>query len=455
MAKTSPKRLSPKAALAHLSKVLRKAPVDGWEIYISQSRTLEVEAEDGKVDSLSRSLSMGAGVRTLVGGAPGFAYTTDFSSDALEQLAKRSVEAARVATPDPAVAFAVPAKLTGRELAIEDPELARISERKKIEQALLLEEAAKSADARIQTVRNALYSEEAGMVMMRNSLGLSCEASETAVSASVMAVAGPDGESESGFDFQDGRRFKDLKAARVGKSAAHKAIAQMGARQIKGKTGPVIIENLAACELLEILISSFCADEVQKGKSALAGKLGKQVFNPAISIVDDGLLKGALGTFPFDDEGVPRRRTVVARNGMLEAFLYDTTSARRDGVQSTGNAVRGGDFQASPGVGVTNCFIRKGKESLPELIKTLGNGLLVRELMGVHNANPITGEYSFGCSGNVIERGEIAYPFRGVAIAGNLFDLFLAAEETGSDLRFFGEIGSPSLLVGRVTVSGE
>ena len=216
----------------------------------------------------------------------------------------------------------------------------------------------------------------------------------------------------------------------------------------------MVFENLAAAELLDVLADSFCADQVQKGMSGLEGKRGKRIFGEHVSILDDGLLKKGQGSALFDDEGVPQQRTTLVSAGELQGYLYDGASARREGMRSTGNAVRSGGFTGAPEVGVTNLFVKKGKHPLAALLSEMGNGFLITELMGVHTANAVTGEFSFGCAGQVVRGGAIAHPFKGMAVAGNLFDLYKRVELVGSDLRFSSGVGSPSLLVGKLSVSG-
>ncbi|MCB0219794.1 MAG: TldD/PmbA family protein [Chrysiogenetes bacterium] len=446
--------LSDKAALRHLERVLRSAGVDGWEIYLSGTRELSVEARDGEVESLQRAVSRGVGVRVLRGGAPGFAFTTNFRAEALDAAARAATDAARYATPDPALALIAPQRLPKKDLALFDPALSRVSQKKRVAMALELEAATRAADKRITQVRSASYEEDASWLHLRNSEGLCLEDRETSAGLSVMAVAGDEDESEAGYEFQDVRFFAELNPARVARGAARDAVRQLGARPVPGKSGPVVFENLAASELLDVMADSFCADQVQKGMSGLEGKRGKRVFGEHIDILDDGLLKKGQGSAFFDDEGVPQQRTHLVSCGELLGYLYDSASARREGARSTGNAVRSGGFTGAPEVGVTNLFVKKGKHTLPALLSEMGNGFLITELMGVHTANPVTGEFSFGCAGQVVRGGKIAHPFKGMAVAGNLFDLYKRVELVGSDLRFSSGVGSPSLLVGKLSVSG-
>ncbi len=193
---------------------------------------------------------------------------------------------------------------------------------------------------------------------------------------------------------------------------------------------------------------------MQKGKSLFAGKLGERVGSTQLNVMDSGLLPQGLATAPVDDEGVPSQDTMLLDQGILQTYLYNSYSAARDGVESTGNGVRA-SFRGALSSGPRNIHIQPGNRSQSELMGEISRGLLVTNVMGMHTANPISGEFSVGASGLWIEGGKPIRPVRGVAIAGNLIDFLKHIVAVGSDLRFFGSVGSPSLLVEGITISGE
>jgi len=178
-----------------------------------------------------------------------------------------------------------------------------------------------------------------------------------------------------------------------------------------------------------------------------------KVCSPLINIYDDGLLSGGAGSKSFDDEGIPCRKTPLIVNGVFEGFLHNAYTAKRTGGVSTGNAVRGG-FRSQPSVGSNNLYIEKGNATKDELISSVSNGLMVQEVLGMHTANPISGDFSVGVSGQWIEGGKVAYPVREGAISGNILSLFSEVETVGSDLRLVGRIGAPSILLKPLSVSG-
>jgi PmbA protein len=205
-----------------------------------------------------------------------------------------------------------------------------------------------------------------------------------------------------------------------------------------------------------IFASLLSSENVQKGKSLLSGKLGKKVISHKINIIDNGLLRGKLGSSPVDDEGVSCREKSLIREGILLGYLYNTYTAKKDGVSSTGNAVRRG-FSGLPSVGISNLYIEAVSKTnvmgLKEIFKSVDKCLYVTEAMGVHTANPVSGEFSIGISGLWIEKGEIAFPVKEAVISGNILSLFDNIEAVGDDLIFFGSIGTPSLLFGPTDIS--
>jgi PmbA protein len=206
-------------------------------------------------------------------------------------------------------------------------------------------------------------------------------------------------------------------------------------------------------ELLGVLETAFSAESVIKGKSFLAGKDGKEVASPLVNIIDSGALEGQLGSSPFDGEGVKTGQTIVIKQGQLQGFLHNLYTANKMGVKSTGNAVRG-SYKSTPEVGTTNFYLDKGKISREDLLKEIKRGVYVTEVMGMHTANPISGDFSLGASGLLIENGELTKPVKGIAIAGNLKELLMGIDAVADDLTFFVGKGAPTVRIQGITISG-
>ncbi len=319
--------------------------------------------------------------------------------------------------------------------------------------ALDLENAAQTFNPKIKKVRGASYSEVVQDVELHNSASCNLKSCSTRVSVSLMAIAEDGKESQSGWDSSSKRALKELDVEKVGKEAARKALGLLNAKTIKSVKVPVLLDNAVVVQLLGVLTSSFLGDSVQKGKSLLKENIGKKVFSSKINIRDDGTLGGGWATAPFDGEGVATQKTELVKQGVCSTFLYDTYWGKRSANNSTGNCRRF-SFKSSPTVSTTNLFIEKGDLAFPELLKSIDKGIYITDVMGVHTSNPITGDFSLGSMGFWIENGEKTFPVKGIAIAGNLLELFSEVAGLGEDMKFLGGLGAPSMVVEALNVSG-
>ena len=431
-----------------------KGKADSYELYFSASEGVSIESKDLTVDSFKVSKSTGVGIRTLRGGKPGFGYSTVFDTDILRKMVDDALDASKEATVDEYTGFAeaVEAEDVG-DLELSDSSMDGLSEDEKIKVATDIEKSARDYDSRIKTVRGASYSESRAMSKVINSNGVDAEESATFYSASVMAIAEEDGQSQMGYEFGLGHGFKDVDPHWIGKEAGRRAVEVLGGKTMESEKCPCVFENTVAGEFLSTFASAFLADNIQKGKSMLMGKLDKKILSDKLTIFDDGLLKRGWASSLYDSEGVPTQTKKVVDEGMCRQFLYDTYTAKKDSVKSTGNAKRGG-FKGSPMPGTTNFYMEKGNSSFEDLIKEANRGVLITEVMGVHTIDSISGDFSLGAGGFLIEGGKIKHPVRGIAIAGNLLELFSRVSLVGSDLRFMGSVGAPSLLFDYIEVSG-
>lgn len=428
--------------------------VDAAEVFLRSSSATSIEVKDQVVDALDRARDHGAGLRVIAGGRLGFAFTTDLSGGALDLLVRSAVTNAGFTEPDPYVALPSRSDEVYPTVAIYDPNIPTMSQREQIERVMALEREAFAVDRRVKRIRKASASFASAETVIMNSCGSVVSYASTACSASIEVVAEEKGESQAGSDYDVNRFYHKLRIEETGRRAAQRALDLLGAKSIPSVKAPVVLEADVAQEFLSIMASGFSAENVQKKRSLFTGKLDQQVAASIITIRDDGQLKGGLGTAPADDEAVPMKRKTVVAEGRLALFLYNAYTAAKDKTVSTGNGIRGG-FKGLPGVGVTNLYIEPGECSLDSLIEQAGSGLLVTEVMGMHTANPISGDFSVGATGCWIEKGVKAYPVREITIAGNILDIMKNVDAVGGDLRFSGRIGSPSLLLKEISISGK
>lgn len=422
------------------------------EAYVKKGRDIEIDVRDGKIDTIKSAEEHGIGLRVFCGSQVGFAYSTTLDTDGISDTVRRAIANAGQTEPDqylrlPDILGPYP------EVETLDAELMTRGVEEKMELARRVEQAARAYDPRVEVIESSTYQDSVVDVAIANSKGLAFNFQGGACGVYASLTAGEDGESQTGFALDFRLRFADLDPEEVGRQAAHRAVRMLGARQQDSRETTLVLEPYVVVSLLGVLAPALSGEAVQKGRSLFAGRMGERVASDLVTIVDDGTLPGGINSGPCDGEGVPTSRTVVIEHGVLTSFLHNTYTAAKDGLVSTGNGVRG-SFKGSPEVGTTNFYLSPGKTEREQLLEELDSGLLVTEVMGMHTANPISGDFSVGASGLWVENGRVSHPVRGMAIAGNITDLLMKIDAVGSDLQFFGGKGAPTVRVRQMMVSG-
>ncbi|MDA8326040.1 MAG: TldD/PmbA family protein [Nitrospiraceae bacterium] len=429
---------------------------DGAEVYISSKKGVTAESRAGELESVKTSRDWGYALRVIKGRRTGFSYST------AEQDAGRVVSSALTAAgyteEDPFLRL--PEKIFPAACPeIFDPLVAGISSEDAFALAREIEGTALGADKRIKRARSAAASFHSGEVLIMNTNGFSGGYRTTSVTAQIMAVAEEGGESQMGWDFMGSAFLSDVSFGSVGAGAAQKALKLLGSKRITPMKAPVVLDSAVAAEFLGVFASMLSAESVQKGKSLLKGRLGDVVISKNLSIIDDGLLPHAMGSAPFDDEGVPTSKKTLIEAGTLKGYMHNTYTAGKAeaGAASTGNAVKP-SLSSFPSVGPLNFYLGGARGVAPvkleELFARAGRGLYILEAMGMHTINAVTGEFSIGVAGLLIEGGRPSHPVKEAVISGNLLDFFKNVEAVGEDLKFYGSTGSPTILIGPTDISG-
>ena len=422
------------------------------EAYLIRSKDLTVDVRDNQVETMKLAEDRGLGVRIINDGRIGFAYTSDLNPGTVADIIRQAVANSEKTTADKYNQLPPPGQ-NYPELDLFDPSIHQATVEQKIEMAKTMEQVARATDRRVTITERSSYFDAEYEVTLANSFGFARSYRGAYCGAYTEVVAEQDGESQTGFDIHYGLKFKDIDPSSLGRAAAEKAVRKLGAKSIRTQKAAIILEPYIATQFLSIIAPALSAEAVQKGRSLFAGKQGQQVASGKMTVIDDGARPGAISSAPFDGEGVPTGRTVLIKDGILQGLLHNTYTAAKEGTVSTGNGTRG-SFKSTPEVGTTNFFIEPGSTSAQDLIKTVPTGLFITEVMGMHTANPISGDFSLGAAGIWIENGQFAQPVRGVAIAGNVLDFLTSIEEVGNDLRFYGGKGSPTLRIAKMTISG-
>ncbi len=422
------------------------------EAYLSENKEIAIEVRNQEVETMKLAREQGLGLRVIVAHKVGFAFTSDLSKEALEEIVRQALANAREVAEDPFRRLPPPSPQYPN-LALDDPAIPDTPLEEKIKLAKTLEESGKTFDPRVKICERSAYEDVQTRIALVNTLGLASIYQATYCGLYLSLVAEENGDQQTGFAVQHSLRFHDLNPWELGREAAGRAVRMLGAKPVTTRKIPVILDPYVAVGFLNLLAPGLTAEAVQKGRSLFRGKVGRQVAAQKITLVDDGILPNGIASAPFDGEGSPMSRTVLIQEGVLQGFLHNTYTAAKDNTLSTGNGVRT-SYKSTPEVGTTNFFIEPGNVSPGELISELQEGFYVTDVIGMHTANPISGDFSVGATGILIENGELTRPVRGVAIAGNIQEMLHQADGVGNDLRFFGSYGSPTIRIARLSVSG-
>ncbi|HVA83327.1 MAG TPA: metallopeptidase TldD-related protein [Candidatus Binataceae bacterium] len=433
----------------------RAAGADAAEVLIASGESLSAGVRMGEVEKLKSSRERRLGVRVFVGKSSATASTAEFERKALGEFVADTVRLARLTAPDQWSGLPDPAlhPRTVPELELSDPVSGIIEADRALEIARTAERAALGADSRIKNSDGAEFDSGNYRVVFANSQGFAGEYAGTTYSLAVAPIAAENGAMQTGHWYTQNRRFDGLEeAASVGLTSARRALRKLGARKIKTTRAPIVFDPDMAASLLRALAGAVSGPSLYRGASFLVGRQGTEIASAGVTIIDDGTMRGGLGSKPFDGEGLPITRKSVVERGVLETYLLDSYSARRLGLASTGNAARSvGD---APSVSPTNLYLQPGAYSPEEIIRTVKRGLYLTELIGF-GINSVTGDYSRGAGGMWIEDGELAYPVEEITIAGNLKDMFVSIEMIGNDLAWRSSTVAPTLKISEMMIAGE
>ena len=424
------------------------------ECTISEGDEFTANVRMRALESLKEAGSRAAGLRILVGRHTGASYTSDLSPAGIDKLVHSAMELAAITTEDPHAGLPEPEELGSLpgDLRLYSDDVEGLETGVKVELARRAEAAALDFDPRISNSEGASFDTHLGRQIFANSRGFAGQyrSSYCALGVSPVARSGDSMERDSWETLARGVAGLDTPES-VGRTAAERAVRRLHAVKVETQKVPVVFEPRTARSLLDHLFDAVHGMSVYRHESFLAGKLGEKVAAETVTVIDDGTIPGLFGSSPFDDEGVPSRRTVVIERGVLKSYLLNTYAARKLGMRTTGNASRG--ITGNAGIGHGNFYLEKGVQTPEEIVAGIANGFYVTELIGF-GVNVVTGDYSRGAAGLWIRNGELAYPVSEVTIAGNLKEMLLGMETLGTDLEFRRSISAPTIKIGEMTVGG-
>ena len=414
------------------------------ETDVSEGYGASVSVRKQAVDTIEYNRDKGVGVTVYVGQKRGYASSSDFSRSALEATVEAALSIARFTAADDCAGLA-----DADLLATEFPDLDLyhpwdMPVESAIELANECESAAFDYSDHISNSEGASVSIQESQFVSANSLGFmgGYPSSRHSVSCSVIAGEGDAMQREFWYDSQ--RDASDLMdAPAIGRKAAERAVARLGARRIDTCDVPVIFEAPLAAGLIGNLVQAASGGALYRKSTFLLDSLGTAVFSPCVNISERAYLKKGMASGPFDDDGVQTRDRELIVEGELRGYFLGVYSARKLGMQTTGN-----------GGGAHNLIVAPGEDDFEALVRRMGRGLVVTELLG-HGVNYVTGDYSRGAAGFWVENGEIAHPVQEITIAGNLREMFRGIEAVGADVHQRGGKRTGSILIDRMMVAGQ
>jgi PmbA protein len=426
------------------------------EAYLYDGQSTSIGIERGQITKSSRIIDRGLGVRVVINKTVGFAYTNMLEKQtAMEDTVLRAVGAARASKPDKDWHGLPEKRLYASVENTFDQKIQELRSEDLVNLTSTLLDAAVKVDKRVLPIEGGAGAGSLATAIA-NSNGISGFDEGTMIECSLATVA-KDGNKVTPvcFEFNAARNYA-VNPEWVGKEASRLSLSALKTKRIETKTTKLILTQFALQELLYFtLINAVKADNVQREQSPFKGKIGEKVGSSNLTIYDDGLYPGGLRTSIFDGEGASKQRTLVVEKGVLRNFLYDNYAAKKEGLESTGNASRAG-YLSTPSIEATNFHVTPGNKSEEQLMDEVDDGLIIYYLQGAHSSNPVSGEFSVVATPAwKVKKGEIIHCSRGVMLAGNIFEVLKNVSVVGNNVRQMGQLVAPWILVENVRVIGK
>ena len=432
----------------------KAAGIEAAEAYLSEKENFSAMRNNGALEDYQSNHTRGLGFRGLVNGRMGYASTEALDEESIGQLIRGVIESATLCeSDDEQLLYQGGGQVP--ELELYQPELDKVAPEAKLAKIEAMENACKAADSRYLNGYNMVETTK-HTVRIANSFGMDQTYTENFCDLYCGAnVKEGDNVSTGGF-VQISRDFDALDPDRLARDSVDQAVKGLNAEPVASGKYHVVFWNEALVSLLGVFSTVFSAETEQMGLSLLSGKLGETIAAPCVTLVDDPLRPDCLGSRPFDDEGVPSHQHMLVENGVFRTFLHNLKTARKAGVESTGNGSKA-DYSSPVRVTPSNLYFEPGALSFEELLSQVGDGIVITEVSGLHaGANPVSGDFSLLSKGYTLKDGKRDQPLERITVAGNFYELLKNIRAFASDLRFpNGALGSASADAGEMTVSGK
>lgn len=433
-------------------EIAKQEGLENLELYVTKRENLKFSLFHGELDSYSLSDSFSISARGVFNGKMGYASSEKLDSTSARYLVEQIVENAKI-IDKPAPEIFKGSKVYKKK-NIYNIELAKTDVEKKIAILKEIESGIKNKDSRITDVE-CEYNENSEEISIYNSYGLKLKSKSNYYLVYGSAVAVDEkGTTKNGYSIKLDNDINKLDVEKMVNEAVEKTISQFGGEPCESKKYKTILASSVASNLLSFLLENMSADNVQKNMSLLKDKVGTAIASKKLTVSELPLEKNLFFRY-FDDEGVATMNKVLIKKGILQTYLYNLETAKKDGVESTGNGYKTGGGKIS--TSCNNVKVHPGKKSLEQLFEVVGDGIYITSVTGLHSGmNPQSGNFSLQASGFLIEGGKKTTPVCLITVAGNIFDLFLNIKEIGSDIELHtNSIATPSLFIKKLAISGK
>lgn len=435
----------------------KEAGFETCEVYVSASDSFSTQVRGGEILSYDAAQTMGLGFRGLYGGKMGYASTQILDEDAIDLLVDGAKANAQLIESEDKQ-FIHPGDASYAELDATCKGLERLSAADKIAMARAIEEKMLAQDGRIESGEGCVVGSVSQQTAIVNTLGLNVSSQSSAMLGYAIPNAREGEDVASEFAFSAWMNTDDIDLDALAAQAARNALDGLGAQSMPSGRMPVLLTPEAAMDFLSTFSSVFSADQAQKDMSLLKGREGEVIAAGCVTLMDDPHMPASIASVPFDGEGVATIVKKVIDEGRLTTLLHNLKTAHKQGVKSTGNAVR--TYASTVSIAPSNFYIAPGESSPEELAARMGDGLILTSVAGLHaGANDISGDFSLSAKGFKVEGGKKTSAVKQITVAGNFFQLLKDIQAVGSDLRFgmpgLSRFGSPSLLVSELSIAGE
>lgn len=424
------------------------------EAFVSRDVETDIRIYEGEVEHFVSAQSEGIGIRVIRNGRTGFAYAGTLDLAAIAEVLAEARDNVEFGTPDEWAGLAEPDGVDVVPQELWSEQLASYGTDKKITLTKELERLTLATDPRVR-IDDANYADVMVEHAVSSTTGVRRSGRENGCYVSVSTMADEGDETQTGFGFSVGRSPDDFDLDKAAREASDRATRLLGATKPASRRVTVVLDPYVTAMLLGVISSTLNGEAVAKGRSLFMDRLGEQVANPIVTLVDDPTNPLAYTATDLDGEGLAARRNELISGGVLQGFVHNSYSARRVGTRSTGNAVRGG-FKGTPGVGCLALQLQPGSRDQAAIIADLDDGVLIQTVQGLHSGvNPISGDFSVGASGLLINNGAVGAPIREFTIASTLQRMLLDVAEVGGDLDWLPmRAAGVSLVICDITLSG-